>query len=67
MHRRQLIRTGMLMATGIIMAKYNAWAVEGGYLTIDLSQWKGVIFRMKGQGDVTVTPSEIYKAMKGAQ
>ena len=63
MTRRQLIRSSVLFMFATALGKYDALAQDGGLLTVDLNQWRGVAFTFKGQ-KVTISTAEVFAALK---
>jgi hypothetical protein len=46
MTRRQAIQQSLLMTTGLILAADTVHGDAGGFLTVDLSQWKHIAFKL---------------------
>ena len=73
MKRRDAIRQATLLAFGMVMGKFDALQgaetakkaskSSGGALTVDLNQWKEVVFRHNGMV-VAVSVSEIFKSLQ---
>lgn len=63
MNRRQAIRQSVLMAIATSLGKYDALAQDGGYLTVDLNQWQGVMFEYRG-ARIVVPVKEVFAALK---
>ena len=61
--RRKAIRNGVLLAFGMMLAKYDVAKAQGRVLTVDLEPWANIVFKHKGQ-EVVVTPADIFAAMK---
>lgn len=55
-------RAALLTLLSIPLAKFDAYAVEAGWLTIDLGQWKGMTVK-HGVGTVTLTGTDIMNAL----
>ena len=74
MRRRDAIRTATLLAFGMVMGKFDSLKageiskkpsnISGAALTVDLNQWREVVFRHNGK-TIAVSVSEIFKSLGG--
>lgn len=70
--RRKVLRTAVLFAFGAVLGKFDILKAAPskpplgrgpGQLTVDLSQWGGIIFTHKGKS-VTVSMKEVFDALE---
>lgn len=66
MTRRQSIRQAALLGFGLALGKLDLLKASGGQLTVDLSQWGTVVFKLQGKV-VTVKVQEVFDALAGGQ
>lgn len=63
MTRKQLIRLGTLTMFSAALGKYDALAQnEKGVLSIDLGQWKGLVFELEGN-IISVPVADVFAAL----
>lgn len=63
MTRKEAIRFGVSFAVATALGKYDALAQDGGYLTIDLNQWRGVTFKLGGK-KLMIPVAEVFAALE---
>ena len=63
MTRRQTIRQGILLAVGMACGKLDALSASEGQLTVDLGQWRHVVFTLKGK-TIRVPVAEVFAALQ---
>lgn len=61
-HRRAALRNLVLLTFGMALGKLDVFHASTGLLTVDLSQWSHVVFKLKGK-EVAVPVAEIFDAL----
>lgn len=63
--RRKALRTLILLTFGMALGKLDVLKAKGGELSVDLSQWERVIFKLGGH-QIAVTVQEVFDALRQA-
>ncbi len=61
--RRQFAGRGILFAMALALGKLDTLKAQGGQLTCDLTQWREVVFKYRGE-TLRWTTKEIFEALK---